>query len=73
MVFMVYSLLFYHRCNTLLRFILHDMNKKSTKTHWQNYWQSHDHQSVVVHQDLIDNLQAVINVRGKKILEVGAG
>ncbi len=49
------------------------MEKISTKKHWQKYWESKDHQPLVVHEELLKNLLAVTNVRDKKILEIGAG
>lgn len=49
------------------------MLKKSTKADWQKYWVSEDHQPQVIHEDLLDNLQRVIEIKGKKILEIGGG
>lgn len=49
------------------------MAKTSTKQHWQSYWKTPDHQPPVVHEALLKELTAVVDVRGKKILEVGAG
>lgn len=49
------------------------MTQKSTKKHWEDYWSSHDHQGIVVHKELIDNIIKVINVNGKKTLEIGGG
>ena len=45
----------------------------STKLHWQSYWRSPDHQPVVRHEELLANMIAIAPVKGKKILEVGAG
>lgn len=49
------------------------MTKISTKIHWQTYWNSSDHQPMVQHKELLANLLATTSVKGKKILEVGAG
>ncbi len=49
------------------------MEKISTKQHWQQYWQKEDHQPLVTHDELLKNLQSVINVSGKRILEIGVG
>ncbi len=49
------------------------MEKISTNKHWQQYWQSKDHQPLVVHQELLDNLLSVVDVNGKRILEIGVG
>ncbi len=49
------------------------MAKISTKSHWQTYWKRPDHQPEVRHEELLSNLASVINLKGKKILEVGAG
>lgn len=49
------------------------MDKISTKDHWRRYWNKPDHQPQVVHEALLDNLLATIGVKGKKVLEVGAG
>jgi len=49
------------------------MEKISTKQHWQQYWQQEDHQPLVTHDELLKNLQSVINVSGKRILEIGVG
>lgn len=49
------------------------MEKTSTRRHWNKYWDQPDHQPVVRHDELLSNLVTVTNVRGKKILEVGAG
>jgi len=49
------------------------MEQKSTKKQWEEYWQSLNHQPQVIHQDLLDNLLEATDVRGKKVLEVGAG
>lgn len=49
------------------------MGKISTKTHWQTYWNSFDHQPMVEHKELLANLLATTSVKRKKILEVGAG
>lgn len=49
------------------------MKKKSTQADWGKYWLSEEHQPQVIHQKLLKNLEAVINVKGKKILEIGAG
>jgi ubiquinone/menaquinone biosynthesis C-methylase UbiE len=46
---------------------------KTTKEHWQAYWQTKDHQPEVTHPELLKNLQAIIAVKGKKILEIGVG
>lgn len=47
--------------------------KTSTKEHWQTYWKTPDHQPPLVHEEMMAELQNVIRVKGKKILEVGAG
>lgn len=47
--------------------------RKSTKSHWDNYWSSEYHQSLVVHEELVKNLLAVLDVKGKKTLEIGGG
>lgn len=49
------------------------MTKKSTKSHWEKYWQSQDHQPQVIHQELLDNLQKATKIKDKKILEIGVG
>ncbi|MFC1646659.1 class I SAM-dependent methyltransferase [Patescibacteria group bacterium] len=49
------------------------MENKSTRKHWQQYWQTSDHQPMVVHEELINNIQKTIDVKNKKILEIGAG
>lgn len=49
------------------------MAKESTKAHWEKYWQSQNHQPQTIHQELLDNLQKVIKIKGKKILEIGVG
>ncbi len=49
------------------------MEKISTKKHWQQYWESDDHQPLVVHEELLKNLLATTNVRDKKVLEIGVG
>lgn len=49
------------------------MKKISTKKHWREYWESGNHQPLVMHEELLNNLQAVTEVRGEKILEIGAG
>lgn len=49
------------------------MEKISTKTHWQNYWTRPDHQPVVRHEELLENLLATTPVKGRKILEIGVG
>lgn len=49
------------------------MEKTSTKEHWQSYWKTPDHQPPVIHEEMLEELQKVVNVKGKKILEVGAG
>ncbi|OGG24463.1 hypothetical protein A3A79_04745 [Candidatus Gottesmanbacteria bacterium RIFCSPLOWO2_01_FULL_43_11b] len=49
------------------------MEKTSTKSHWRDYWNRSDHQPVVTHEELLANLLATTSVKGKKILEVGAG
>lgn len=47
--------------------------KNSTREHWQTYWKTPDHQPPVVHEEMLSELQNIVNVKGKKILEVGAG
>ena len=49
------------------------MAKISTKDHWNDYWNRPDHQPIVTHEELLSNLLATTSVKGKKILEVGAG
>lgn len=49
------------------------MVKISTKNHWQTYWNRPDHQPMVRHEELLANLLSTTSVKGKKILEVGAG
>lgn len=49
------------------------MVKKSTKIHWEKYWKSKDHQPQVVHKELLDNLQKIVTIKGKRILEIGTG
>lgn len=49
------------------------MNTVSTKKHWQEYWSTPNHQPLVCHEELLKNLLKVTKVKGKKILEVGAG
>lgn len=49
------------------------MSKSSNKTHWKNYWTSKIHQPRVIHEELLKNLQETIDIKGKKILEVGGG
>ena len=49
------------------------MVKKSTKVHWEKYWQSQNHQPQVIHQELLENLQKAIEVKDKKVLEIGVG
>ena len=49
------------------------MEKTSTKQHWQSYWKTPDHQPPVVHEEMLSELQHITNIKGKKILEVGAG
>jgi ubiquinone/menaquinone biosynthesis C-methylase UbiE len=47
--------------------------KGSTKEHWEDYWQSKNHQPQVIHTDLINNLVKITAIKNKKILEIGAG
>src|SRR3989344_2815841 len=49
------------------------MAKISTKDHWNDYWNRPDHQPIVTHEELLSNLLMTTSVKGKKILEVGAG
>lgn len=49
------------------------MAKISTRDHWKDYWKRPDHQPVVRHEELLENLLAITSVKGKKVLEVGAG
>lgn len=49
------------------------MAKISTKSHWRDYWNRSDHQPMVRHEELLANLLEITSVKGKKILEVGAG
>lgn len=49
------------------------LEKTSTKEHWQSYWKTPDHQPPVVHEEMLEELQKTVGVKGKKILEVGAG
>lgn len=49
------------------------MLKSSNETYWEKYWISKNHQPRVIHKELLDNLQKTVDVKGKKILEVGAG
>jgi len=49
------------------------MRKRSTKTDWEKYWQSPDHQPQGIHQQLLQSLEQFIQIKGKKILEIGAG
>lgn len=49
------------------------MEKISTKEHWQSYWKTPDHQPPLVHEEMIGELEKIVNVKGKKILEIGAG
>ena len=49
------------------------MKKNSTKTDWEKYWQSQDHQPQGIHEELLQNLEQFIQVKDKKILEIGAG
>lgn len=49
------------------------MQKKSTKKHWDDYWTSHDHQGVVVHKEIVENIYKNVEVKGKKTLEIGGG
>lgn len=49
------------------------MDNKSTINHWEIYWHQEGHQSLVCHKEMLENINQVINVRGKNILEVGAG
>lgn len=49
------------------------MKKNSTKADWEKYWQSQDHQPQGIHEELLQSLEQFIQVKGKKILEIGAG
>src|SRR3972149_835279 len=49
------------------------MERRSTEKHWQKYWKDPLHQPMVRHEELLANLQAEVDVKGKEVLEVGAG
>ncbi len=49
------------------------MLKKSTKADWEQYWSLENHQPQVIHKELLENLQKAVDIKGKKILEIGAG
>ena len=49
------------------------MINKSTKKHWTAYWKREDHQPLVTHDSLIHAIESRINLKEKKLLEVGAG
>ena len=49
------------------------MLKETSKEYWQKYWQSADHQPEVVHEELLRHLLSSVDIKGKKILEVGVG
>lgn len=49
--------------------------KKSTKAHWEKFWEEKQNIDQVYHNDdrIYKNLKAILDFNGKKILEVGAG
>lgn len=49
------------------------MDNNSTINHWETYWREENHQPLVYHQEMLENIKKTIEVRGKDILEVGAG
>ena len=54
------------------------MKNKSTKVDWDKYWKSNDHQPVVMHEELLQQIIKHYSLTGgsiinKKVLEVGAG
>lgn len=49
------------------------MEKVSKPEHWKHYWSGDDHQPLVVHRELVEAVEGVIDVKGKKILEIGVG
>ncbi len=49
------------------------MLKKSTKAVWERYWSLGNHQPQIIHKELLESLLKVVNVNGKKVLEIGAG
>ncbi len=49
------------------------MPRKNDRQVWEKYWASENHQPRVIHRELLKNLMAVIAIKNKKILEIGAG
>jgi SAM-dependent methyltransferase len=49
--------------------------RSSTRNHWESFWEErHDVEGVYSNGDrILRNLQAVMSLRGKRILEIGAG
>ena len=49
------------------------MPRKNDRQVWEKYWASVDHQPRVIHRELLKNLLALVAIKNKKILEIGAG
>jgi ubiquinone/menaquinone biosynthesis C-methylase UbiE len=49
------------------------MKKVSTADHWKKYWKRDDHQPLVVHRELVHAISGLRDIKGSKILEIGAG
>ena len=46
----------------------------SSHAAWEKYWESEEHQPVVIHKELLEHIESFFNdLNDKKILEVGGG